>query len=67
MTDTKHIRRGFHSIALGHAPGVGLWGDGGAGGTQGVKKKNFKHGHVAYQIDGYGENANKIFILGSNW
>ena len=31
---------------LGHAPGVGLWG---AGGAQGVKK--FKHGHLAYQID----------------
>ena len=39
--DTKHIRRDFHS-----APGVGLWG------AQGVKKKNFKHGHVVYQIDG---------------
>ena len=38
----------FLFCRLGHAPGVGLWGTGGA---QGVKKKNFKHGHVAYQID----------------
>ena len=29
---------------LGHAPG-------GAGGAQGVKKKIFKHGHMAYQIE----------------
>ena len=28
---------------------MGLWGTWGA---QGVKKKIFKHGHVAYQIDG---------------
>ena len=32
---------------LGHAPGVGLLGTGGA---QGVNFF-FKHGHVAYQID----------------
>ena len=50
MKDTKHIRRDFHSVAwVMHAPGVGLWGTGGA---QGVKKIFFKHGHVAYQIDG---------------
>ena len=29
-------------------PGMGLWG---AGGAQGLKK-NFKHDHVVYQIDG---------------
>ena len=34
---------------LGHALGVGLWGTGGA---KGVKLFFFKHGHVAYQIDG---------------
>ena len=39
---------GFSFCCLGHAPGVGLWG---AGGAQVVKKKNFKHGHVAYQIN----------------
>ena len=37
---------------LVHASGKGLWG---ARGAQGVKKKNFKHGHVAYQIDGDNE------------
>ena len=29
---------------------MGLWGTGGAQGVKG-SKKNFKHGHVAYQID----------------
>ena len=44
----KTYQTGFSFCPLGHAPGVGLWG---AGGAQGVKKKNFKHGHVVYQID----------------
>ena len=44
----KTYQTGFLFCRLGHAPGVGLWGTGGA---QGVKKI-FKHGHVAYQIDG---------------
>ena len=51
MKDTKHIRRDYHSViwpVLGHAPGVGFWG---AGGAQGVKKFFFKHDHVAYHID----------------
>ena len=47
MKDTIH-QTGFLFCRLGHAPGVGLWGTRGA---QGVKK-NFKHDHVAYQIDG---------------
>ena len=38
---------GFSFHRLGHAPGAGLWG---AGGTKEVKK--FKHGRLAYQIDG---------------
>ena len=41
---------GFLFCCMDHAPGVGLRGTGGA---QGVKKKIFKHGHVAYQIDGH--------------
>ena len=49
MKETKHIRRDFYSVTLGHAPGVGLLG---TGGTKGVKHFFFKHGHVAYQIDG---------------
>ena len=41
---------GYSFCHLGHAPGVGLWG---AGGAQWVKKVLFffKHGHVAYLID----------------
>ena len=45
----KTYQTGFSFCRLGHAPGVGLRG---AGGAQGVKKIFFKHGHVAYQIDG---------------
>ena len=44
---TNENETGFLFCRLGHAPGVGLWG---ARGAQ-VVKKNFKHGHVAYQID----------------
>ena len=46
----KTYETGFLFCRLGHAPGVGLWGTGGAQGGQ--KNQNFKHGHVAYQIDG---------------
>ena len=42
-------QQGFSFCRLGHAPRMGLWGTGGA---QGVKKKCFEHGHVAYQING---------------
>ena len=45
----KTYQAGFLFCRLGHAPGVGLWV---TGGTQGVKHFFFKHGHVAYQIDG---------------
>ena len=45
----KTYQTGFSFCCLGHVPGVRLWG---AGGAQGVKKKFFKHGNVAYQIDG---------------
>ena len=48
----KTYQTGFSFCPLGHAPGVGLLG---AGGAQGVKKKIFKHGHVVYQIDGDNE------------
>ena len=46
----KTYQTRFSFCRLGHAPGVGLWGAGGA-----LEVKNyyfFKHGHVAYQIDG---------------
>ena len=44
----KTYQTEFSFCHLGHAPGVGLRG---AGGAQGVKKIFFKHGQVAYQID----------------
>ena len=49
LTNERYItyRTRFLFCRLGHAPRVGLWGTGGA---QGVIF--FKHGHVAYQIDG---------------
>ena len=51
---------------LGHAPGVGLWG---AGGAQVVKKKNFFQTWscgISNHQGGRAElNASKIFILGS--
>ena len=43
----KTYKTGFTLCRLGLAPGVGLWG---VGGAQGVKK--IKHGHVAYKING---------------
>ena len=50
MKNSKHIRWEFHSVPWVMPQGSDL---GGAGGAQGVKKKIiFKHGHVAYQIDG---------------
>ena len=52
MKDTKHIRRVLF-CRLGHAPGVGLRGAGGAQWVpSGSKITFFKHGHVAYKNDG---------------
>ena len=45
----KTYQTGFLFLRLGQAPGVGLRG---AGLPRGQKKIIFKHGHVAYQIDG---------------
>ena len=58
----KTYQMGFLFCCLGHAPGVGLWG---TGGTQGVKQFFFKHGHVAYQIDGDDEQ-NKMQVTFSS-
>ena len=49
MKDTKHIRQDFYSVAWVMPPGVGL---GGTRVPRGSKNFFFKHGHVAYQIDG---------------
>ena len=45
----KTNQTGFSFCRLGHAPGVELWG---AGGAQGVKKKFQTWSSLAYQIDG---------------
>ena len=50
---TQTFQTGFLFCLLGHAPGVGLWGTGGAQGLIFF----FKHGHVAYQIDGDDEQG----------
>ena len=47
----KTYQTGFSFCRLGHAPGVGLWGIGGAQGGGG-QFFFFNHGHVAYQIEG---------------
>ena len=61
IKDTKHIRRNFHSVAWVMPQGWDF-GGGGAGGAQGVKKIFFfKHGHVAYQIDG-DEEQNRMQV-----
>ena len=51
MKDTKHIRRDFHSVPWVMPQG---W-DFGALGVPRGSKKNFKQGHVVYQIDGADE------------
>ena len=55
MNDTKHIRQDFHSVTLFMAQGR----DFGALGAQG--SKNFKNGHVAYQID-KDDKRNKVQV-----
>ena len=55
----KTYQTGFLFCRLGHAPGVGLWG------TQGVKQLFYKHGHVAYQIDG-DDKQNKLQVTFSS-
>ena len=49
MKDTKHIRQDFHSVAWVMPQG---WDFGELGLPRGSKNLFFKHGHVAYQIDG---------------
>ena len=52
MKDTKHIRRDFHSVAWVMPQGWDFWV---LAVPRGSKIYFFKHGHVAYQIDGDGE------------
>ena len=58
----KTYQMGFLFCRCGHAPGAGLCG---TRGTQGVKHFFFKHGHVAYQIDG-DDKQNKMQVTFSS-
>ena len=49
MKDIKHIRLDIHSVPWVMPHG---WDFGALGVPRGGVKKNFKHGHVVYQIDG---------------
>ena len=52
MKDTKHVRRDFHFVAWVMPQG---WDFGVLAVPRWSKIYFFKHGHVAYQIDGDGE------------
>ena len=64
----KTYQMGFSFWPLGHAPGVGFWG---AGGAKGSKKIFFFQTWSCGISNQWGrraeQNASKIFILGSNW
>ena len=49
VKDTKHIRRDFHSVTLVMSQ---VWDFGALGVPRRGQIFFFKHGHVAYQIDG---------------
>ena len=56
--DTKHIRRDFYSVTWVMPQG---WGFGGTGVPRGSNNFFFKHGRVAYQIDGDDEQNKMNF------
>ena len=58
MRDTKHIRRDFYSVVWVMPQG---WDLRAQGVPRGSNNFFFKHGHVAYQIDGDDEQ-NKMHI-----
>ena len=58
----KTYQTGFLFCCLGHAPGVGI---GALGVPRGSNNFFFKHGHVAYQIDGNDEQ-NKMQVTFSS-
>ena len=62
MKDTKHIRRDFYSVAWVMPHG---WDLGALGVPRGSTIFFFKHGHVAYQIDGNDEQ-NKMQVTFSS-
>ena len=62
MRDTKHIRQDFYSVVWVMPQG---WDFGALGVPRGSNNFFFKHGHVAYQIDGDDEQ-NKMHITFSS-
>ena len=62
MKDTKHIRQDFFSVTWVMPQG---WDFGALGVPRGSKLFFFKHGHVAYQIDGDDEQNRMQVILSS--
>ena len=60
--DTKHIRRDFYSVAWVMHQGCDL---GALGLPRGSNNFSFKHGHVAYQIEGDDEQ-NKMQVTFSS-
>ena len=67
MKDTKQIRWEIYSATWVMPQG---WDFRALGVPRESNISFFKHGHVAYQIDGddkQNKNASNIFILGSNW
>ena len=62
MKDTKHIRRDFDSVALVMPLG---WDFGALGVPRRSNNFFFKHGHVAYQIEGDDEQ-NKMQVTFSS-
>ena len=61
MKDTKYIRQDFYSVPWVMPQG---WGFGALGVPRG-STSFFKHGHVAYQIDG-GDEQNKMQVAFSS-
>ena len=62
LKDAKHIRRDFYSVAWVMPQG---WDFGALGVPRGSNNFFFKHGHVAYQIDGDDEQ-NKMQVTFSS-
>ena len=63
----KTYQTGFSFCPPGHAPGVGLWGAGGAQEGQKIFFQTWSSGISNWRGWRAEQNASKIFILGSNW
>ena len=63
----KTNQTGFSFCPLGHAPGVGLWGTGGAQGAKIFFFSNMVMWYIKSTRMISRIECSKIFILGSNW